>query len=269
MDQNRESPSVAGLQIGAECEAGLHEALASSRGLVLFAGPSRGGRSTTLAAVRSELAEHGCRKIVSLDSAQCLGKQDQEIATIVADLDQHDPDVLCLDVDGGEATLRAAMRAAHRGRLVLLTANGNDSADVLQELIENGLSGSAIAGSLSAVLVQHLVPRLCIACRTEAQPARDELERVFPGGVPADFRSMDSAGCEECGDAGTIGRLPIVEFLPGSASLRRALRSNVPPHSLGATSRQNGLLSLRASALRLLAAGEVSFAAVRHLLVEQ
>lgn len=269
LDPAGEPPQVRELGVGVECEAGLGALLEASRGLVLCAGPSGSGRSTTMAALRRELGRDGQRKLVTIDEDMGLGKGDDELAAMVAELEQHDADVLCLDMDAEAATVRAALRVAHRGRLVILSVNGNDTADVLQDLVEQGLSGSSIASSLGGVLVQHLAPRLCSACRVEIDPPHAELEQAFPGGVPENFHSCESTGCDACDDVGTVGRVPVVEFLPATPSLRRALRSDVPPHSFGATSRQNGLLSLRSSALRLLADGEVSFASVRHLLVEQ
>ncbi|MFN3244042.1 MAG: GspE/PulE family protein [Planctomycetota bacterium] len=247
--------------------AGLRAALHEPRGVVLVAGPARAGRSTTMQAALDALA-NGYNKVVAcgerpvsvggeVSFARVVG-DDGETAARVRSLAAQDVDVLGVDCDGEGATLAAAVRAAHRGKLVVMTGAGNDAADALQQLIEGGLDGNAIATNVNAVVVQHLAQRLCEGCRREVEPDASLVGELFVQGVPDGFVAYEANGCDDCCDTGVMGQVPVVEFLPNGPALRRALRRGVAPHDLGPIARQNGLRSLIASAIDLVQRGEVS-----------
>src|SRR6202035_1187928 len=91
---------------------------------------------------------------------------------------RQDPDVLLIGEirDGETATI--ACQAANTGHMVFSTVHANDSITAVYRMIERGVEPFMVANSLSAVLGQRLVRRLCKECREAYKPERAVLERL-------------------------------------------------------------------------------------------
>jgi type II secretory ATPase GspE/PulE/Tfp pilus assembly ATPase PilB-like protein len=268
-----ERPSLTLAQLGHQSSvcAAMQQALLEPRGVIVVAGPRRSGRSTMAIAVRNELAADEARMVASVvdlhvapaanvATTQLRGDSEEQVATAVQAMLQHDVDALHVDAPLGALAMSQLIRAAHRGCVVIATCDGNDFQETLQGLLDHGVSGESIASNLTAVVVQHLVRRNCPHCRVPSDAALPPLAGA------CETLSFAGAGCEHCDHTGFDGRVPVVEFLPNSAALRSALRHGVAPHDLAAMARQNGLCSLRDSAIEWLRAGEVSLAELGNVL---
>ena len=208
--------------------------LASPSGLILVVGPTGCGKSTTLYAGLNILARDETRKVITVeDPIECSIENVQQtqvrpdlgfsFANAMRAFVREDPDVVLVgEIRDGETALEA-IRASQTGHLVLSTLHTNDTVDAVQRLVDLGMHANSIASELLAVFAQRLAKRICTSCRVEATPDPSLVDDIFPLGAPAPLRCFHGAGCAHCGDYGTFGRIAVVEYLPVTAQLRRAI----------------------------------------------
>src|SRR6185295_16258468 len=104
------------------------------------------------------------------------------------------------------------------GHLVFSTVHTNDSAGAVTRLVDMGVEPFLVASSLTAILAQRLVRRLCRECRQQYEPSDDELKEVGLNraelkarfGTTKIYRAV---GCATCARNGYYGRSGIYELL--------------------------------------------------------
>ncbi|MEJ4045487.1 type IV pilus twitching motility protein PilT [Erwinia sp. SLM-02] len=168
-----EFPSAASLHLPAVV-ASLEQ---QHEGLILIAGATGSGKSTTLAALIDGINRQQQRHILTLedpieflhDSRRSLIQQRElgEHFTSFADglraALREDPDVILLGELRDSETIRLALTAAETGHLVLATLHARGAAQAVERLVdvfpgeEKNLIRSQLAGSLKAVMAQRLV----------------------------------------------------------------------------------------------------------------
>jgi len=148
--------------------------LRSFSGLILVAGTTGAGKTTTLYAMMRELAEMG-RHVVSIedpvetriDTCHQMEVHPQYGVTFEVGLRsilRHDPDVIMIGEIRDIESARTALRASLTGRLVLATTHARDTVGAALRLIEFGQPRSLVAEALSAVLLQSLCAIPCEHC---------------------------------------------------------------------------------------------------------
>jgi general secretion pathway protein E len=112
-----------------------------------------------------------------------------------------------------------------------------------------------IASSLLAVTGQRLLRTLCLHCRRPVNLDRTVAERF---GLPRDAAVYEAAGCEECGQIGYRGRLPIAEILMIDAKLRQLILTDPTADALLNAARDAGFRSMIDDGMAKVAAGITS-----------
>ncbi|MCA9071221.1 MAG: Flp pilus assembly complex ATPase component TadA, partial [Planctomycetaceae bacterium] len=173
---------------------------------------------------------------------------------------RQDPDVVLIgEIRDGE-TAEAACQAAHTGHLVFSTLHANDSIAAVLRMLELGTDPSLLGETLSLVLAQRLVRRLCPECKEEYQPKPKELEN---SGLPAEegtvlFREGTNDKCQICQGTGYFGQVGVFEVLPLDDAIRAHIEQKPTSTSLRLLARNHGLLTLQEEGLRLVARGITS-----------
>jgi CheY-like chemotaxis protein len=130
----------------------------------------------------------------------------------------------------------------------------------LTRLVDMGVEPFLVASSLSLVVAQRLVRRPCSACAAPYTPSPRTMDLL--GLVErdlADARPTKGRGCADCGGTGYKGRVGVYEVLPVTAQLRQVLLTTPTEAAIGAAARDNGMLTLRASALAAANRGETTY----------
>jgi type IV pilus assembly protein PilB len=230
-------------------------------GLVLVVGPTGSGKTTTLYAGLQELATDVRRKVVSVedpveyDMENIQQTQIREQAGLTFDgavrsLVRHDPDVILLGEIRDSETAIEAVRASQTGHLVLSTVHANNTTDTIQRLFDLGVQANSVASELRAVFSQRLARRICDGCRAPYDPPDELLAEVFPDGVPDQMDFYHGEGCSHCNGRGTYGRIAVVEFLPSGPRIRKAIAENLQVDEFRDVALEEGLFTMRRSALR-------------------
>ncbi|MEN8518146.1 ATPase, T2SS/T4P/T4SS family, partial [Burkholderia sp. RS02] len=126
----------------------------------------------------------------------------------------------------------------------LATLHTNDAASAVTRLTDMGVEPYLLASSLLGVLAQRLVRQLCPVCKEE----RHEDGRTL----------WHPVGCDKCGHSGYAGRRGVYELLLVDDTIRSLIHRNAADAEILATSRAEGMRTLRDDAERWLTAGATS-----------
>ncbi|WP_010543010.1 ATPase, T2SS/T4P/T4SS family [Sphingomonas elodea] len=194
-------------------------------GLVLVAAPPGHGRSRTLRTLLG-LAAHSGRPGLAVVRADAdgvpgvawlrageIGAAEALRAGAVQDVD-----VLLLDSLEDRAAAAAAADAAANGRLVLAGIEASDAIAAIQQMRSWRVEAFQLASTLSLVLGQRLVRRLCASCRepVQATGSVSALLGFDPGAIV-----YAAVGCAVCDGSGFAGRTGVFEAIRGDATIRR------------------------------------------------
>ena len=205
------------LGLAPQIESRLKAIAAQSQGVLLVTGPAGSGKSTTLAALLRYIARTlPGKSIVTLEDPVEIRIEgvtqvpitphgQMTFPTALRSLLRQDPQVLMIGEIRDAETARIAIEAGLTGHLLMSTMHSGTPAGALLRLLEMGIEPYQVTSSISAVVSQRLVRRLCGACR---KPEEGHFKPV---------------GCPACLGTGYRGRALISEMVQLDSSLRKAL----------------------------------------------
>ncbi len=238
-------------------------------GMVLVTGPTGSGKTTTLYAALNEIRNDE-DKIITIEDPveyQLRGvaqiavneKKGLTFARGLRSILRHDPDKIMVGEIRDQETAQIAINSALTGHLVFTTVHANNVIDVIGRFINMGVEPYNFVSALNCVLAQRLVRVLCPRCKQTYHPEDSEL--IESGLQPIKFRDRvfyNSVGCEICNHTGYRGRTAIHELLDMSDSIRELIIERRPGSEVRRAAIQEGLGSLRESALRLVFEGQTT-----------
>jgi general secretion pathway protein E len=123
-----------------------------------------------------------------------------------------DPDFLMIGEIRDGASAKAAVDAAITGRVLLSTIHSRDAVGVVTALRNWGMADHEISESLSVVVSQRLVRRLCRECKEKSVPADRDVQWLNSVGLPAPAQVWKAVGCPKCSGLGFMGRTGVFEM---------------------------------------------------------
>lgn len=130
---------------------------------------------------------------------------------------RQDPEVIMIGEIRDSETAEIAVQAGLTGHMILSTVHARSAAGVLLRLIDLGVEPYLLASSVTAVLSQRLVRRVCHGCARDYVPPEVERQKYR---LKGDVRFRMGAGCEKCGGTGYLGRIGIFQLMPVSEAMR-------------------------------------------------
>ena len=238
-------------------------------GMVLVTGPTGSGKTTTLYAALNEIRNDE-DKIITIEDPveyqlrgvtqiQVNEKKGLTFARGLRSVLRHDPDKIMVGEIRDLETAQIAINSALTGHLVFTTVHANNVIDVIGRFITMGVEPYNFVSALNGVLAQRLVRLLCTHCRARYQPTDEELREA--GLLPEKYRSYAfyrSTACELCNQTGFRGRTAIHELLEVSDNIREIIIARKPGSEVRRAAREEGLGSMRESALRLVFEGQTT-----------
>ena len=250
-------------------------------GMVLVTGPTGSGKTTTLYAALNEIRNNEDKLITIEDPVeyqlrgvtqiQVNEKKGLTFARGLRSVLRHDPDKIMVGEIRDNETAQIAINSALTGHLVFTTVHANNVIDVIGRFLNMGVEPYNFVSSLNCVLAQRLVRQICIRCKQEYRPSNEEL---FESGLePERYKDQvfyKSVGCEICNHTGYRGRTAIHELLDLSDNIRELIIARRPGSEVRRAAREEGLGSLRESALRLVFEGQTTLHEINRVtFVEQ
>ena len=201
-------------------------------GIVLITGPTGSGKSSTLYAALNQLNSEEVNIITIEDPVeyQLEGINQIQVNTNVGmtfaaglrSILRQDPNIIMVGEIRDKETAEVAVRASLTGHLVLSTIHTNDSLGTVTRLMDMGVEPFLVASSLSGVVAQRLVRRVCRDCGTKQEPTKREAEIFAKRGLKIDT-VIRGAGCASCNMTGYKGRLALHEVLVMNEDMRRVI----------------------------------------------
>lgn len=242
------------------------------RGLLFITGPTGSGKATTRAACVRELTERGLNIMSAEDQVEFLFppevvqlKVEQfTCAEGVRAILRQDPDVIIVGEMRGDPDLsQATAMAAETGHLVLACLLAYDSIATLYDFLEWGVKRSLLVANVIGIVNQHLIPKLCDACKVEQRPEVDLLTEIKKSAAEGGYQIPDSAifyapvGCDACHE-GYVGRLALQECFTFTPMLKAAFLRGALQDELTRLAREQGQLSSFAVGVQKAVAGVTS-----------
>src|SRR6059058_991644 len=235
-------------------------------GMVLVTGPTGSGKTTTLYAALNEIKSEE-DKIITIEDPveyQIRGitqipvneKKGLTFARGLRSILRHDPDKIMVGEIRDVETAQIAINSALTGHLVFTTVHANNVVDVLGRFINMGVEPYNFVSALNCVLAQRLVRNICVHCKRPAKVTREYLiESALDPALADRGLFFEGAGCIECGGTGFKGRTAICELLDLTDNIREIILARRPNSEIKKAARDEGMRSLRESAVERVLAG--------------
>ena len=203
-------------------------------GMVICAGPTGAGKTTTLYATLQEINSSGKNVTTVEDPVEYIFPGINQIqtneqagltfATGLKAILRQDPDVILVGEIRDADTARIAIQSALTGHFVLSSLHGTDSVAALHRFLDMGIEAFLIASSVVGVIGQRLLRRICDSCKEPYTPGADEVAvfRQHSGGNDK-TQFFHGAGCNYCAGTGYRDRIGVYELLRITPELRRLI----------------------------------------------
>jgi type II secretory ATPase GspE/PulE/Tfp pilus assembly ATPase PilB-like protein len=240
-------------------------------GLVLMAGPSGTGITTTLYACLQHL-NGGHRKINSLEDpiefslpgvrqSQINPRFDVDYATLLRHVLRQAPDVIMVGEIRDSKTAAIALQAANGGQLVIAALPAAAAAIAVHNLLALNVHPYFLSSCLLGVVAQRLIRVLCHNCRVyydlgESPQTFEEIADLLPDDHTKAF--YGPGGCEPCYQTGYSSRTGVFEVLLMNQELRRMVAESRSRSELEAAAVRAGMVTFRRAALLKVAEGITS-----------
>lgn len=254
-----------------------HRLLQNPAGMVLVVGPTGSGKSTTLYAGLQVLANDVGRKVITVEDPIEYDIHNIQQTQVNPEIGFHfsdamrsfvrlDPDVIFVGEIRDHETALEALRASQTGHLVLSTLHCNDATDAAQRLFDLDVHPNSISSELMAIVAQRLAKRICPHCKHEVTPDPMIVRELFPNEVPTEFKAYAGSGCNHCSHRGTSGRVAVVEYLLVNDAIKEAISRRASALEIRQVALDNGLLTLRDSALQHVINGVIPLTEIPRIL---
>ena len=213
----------------------------SPHGIILVAGATGTGKSTTVYAMLQKLNTPNRNvitvedpvemKIEGVNQVQTMSEIGLTFGNTLRSILRQDPDIIMIGEIRDDETARIAVRAAITGHLVLSTIHTNNSLSTIERLTDMEVERYLLGAGLTGIVSQRLCKRLCPKCRKLREPSEYE-KVIFHEVLGQDIKEIyEPVGCPEC-IQGYKGRIAIHEVLIIDQEIRDGIVNNISKDEL-------------------------------------
>lgn len=241
-------------------------------GIILTSGPTGSGKTTTLYSVLKSLNDESVNittiedpieiKLEGINQSQINAKAGITFASCMRAILRQDPDIILVGEIRDYETLEIAISAALTGHLVLSTVHTNSAAATVTRLIEMGAKDYLVSSTLSGVIAQRLVRKLCDDCKEEYYPTREEVSMITTD--PEEIEKLmktplyRAKGCNKCGFQGYKGRLGVYEIMQITKEIKKLIAQGAHDLEIEESAVANGMTTLQRSCLNHILNGQTT-----------
>lgn len=266
---NRDSYQIGKEQLGMEEDdlKKMENIIKSPYGIVLVTGPTGSGKSTTLYTFLNELNEEDKNIITIEDPVEYVMnginqvnvnvKSGLTFANGLRSILRQDPDVIMIGEIRDNETAEIAIRAAITGHLVLSTLHTNDAPSSIMRLMDMGVEPYLVASSLTGVVAQRLVKKICSKCKKAYEA--NEYEKMLLG-IDKDEKILiyKGEGCSACNNTGFLGRMGVYEIMEITKEHKEKMLTTSNVEELRELALKSGMKTLNMNCRALVIRGETT-----------
>ena len=249
----------------------LLEAINRPYGMVLVTGPTGSGKTVSLYTclrilntedVNISTAEDPAEiNLPGVNQVNVNEKQGLTFAAALRSFLRQDPDIIMVGEIRDLETADIAIKAAQTGHMVFSTLHTNNAPATLSRLLNMGVAPFNIASSVSLIMAQRLLRRLCPNCKREVErPPVPALKKAgfTDTDLAQDWKLYRPVGCDSCRGKGFKGRVGIYEVMPVSDEMQKVIMNNGTEVDIMNMAYQEGMVDLRRAGLMKVMQGLTS-----------
>ncbi|UCF31757.1 MAG: type II secretion system ATPase GspE [bacterium] len=227
-----------------------------SHGITLVTGPTGSGKTTTLYAALTRI-NSADKNIITVEDPveyqlkgisqiQVNPKIDLTFANGLRSILRQDPNVIMVGEIRDLVTAEIAIQASLTGHLVFSTLHTNDASGAVTRLIDMGVEPFLVVSSLTAILAQRLIRRICPHCKVPYRPIDEELAElgIETAQIPTEGLQRGE-GCPRCIGTGYLGRTGIYELLRVTEGIKGEVLRHADSGSIKNVAIEEGMRTLR------------------------
>ena len=244
----------------------VQRVIKNPHGMIVVTGPTGSGKTTTVYAVMKILntrdvhistiedpVEYGIEGISQIQVNQKTGLT---FAKGLKAIVRQDPDIIMVGEIRDEETSNIAVNAAMTGHLVLSTLHANDAATTFPRLIDMDVEPYLVASTVSVIIAQRLVRRICPKCKASTKIDEDTMKIIEMNPSIKNmlkkkgYEDLDKVyiykgmGCGLCHNKGIVGRLGIFEVMEMSEQVKELVMKKANADEINKLARELGMNSL-------------------------
>jgi|TARA_B100001971_G_scaffold77149_1_gene71141 type IV pilus assembly protein PilB len=245
-------------------------------GIVLVTGPTGSGKSTTLYATLTMIADIEKHVITIEDpieykfdgivQGQLNERAGMTFASALRAMLRQDPDIIMVGEMRDRETIDLAVRAALTGHLVLSTLHTNDAAATYSRLFDMGSDPFLLSTTVRAILAQRLIRCLCEKCKEPYDASEGELESVGMDNPEKVIYKPHQRGCTSCSGRGYKGRAGLYELLVPSPEINEMVKDSKSDVDIRKMAYDQGMSSLQNEGFQCVKNGVTSIEEVKRVL---
>lgn len=204
-------------------------------GLILLTGPTGSGKSSTLYASLNHLNTDDVNiitvedpveyQIEGINQVQVNSNVGLTFSNGLRSILRQDPNIIMVGEVRDSETAEIAIRASLTGHLVFSTLHTNSAIATIPRLIDMDIEPYLVVSSLSGIVAQRLIRRICRDCREAYTPTEMEQNLFKKRGIKVD-EIYKGKGCSSCQQTGYRGRMAIQEVLVVDDEIRQMMMNN-------------------------------------------
>lgn len=249
--------------LSAEDRKKIEYLISLPNGIVLTSGPTGSGKTSTLYSLIRTLNSEDVNittiedpieiKMDGVNQSAVNPKAGITFANCMRAILRQDPDIILVGEIRDFETLEVAISASLTGHLVLSTIHTNSAAATITRLIEMGAKDYLISSTVTGVIAQRLVKKLCPECRVAYKPTIEEARKILTN--PDDIKKLTettiykAGGCPYCNDTGYSGRTGVFEIMLINKEMKKMIAQRAHDVELEDYAIKHGMKTLKMSCL--------------------
>ena len=240
----------------------LEENIKRPHGIILLCGPTGSGKTTTLYSILSKLNSSQVNiltledpveyRIVGVNQVQINTQAGLTFASGLRSFLRQDPNIIMVGEIRDTETTDLAIQASLTGHLVFSTLHTNDSSGSLPRLLDMKAEPYLIASTVTCVVGQRVVRKICPTCRISKVPQKEIVEKMkevlgslFDYEKNKNLKLFEGRGCKECNNTGYLGRIGIFEVLLISEKIAKMIIVRSRAQDIAKQAVSEGMITMR------------------------
>ena len=269
--------SKADLGLRPEQVAIFDRILSKPNGIFLATGPTGSGKSTTLYTALSQLNTEEVNIITAEDpveanipginQVQVNPKSDLTFASALRSILRQDPDIIMIGEIRDQETARMAIQASITGHMVVSTLHTNSASASVTRLLDMGIESFLLADSITGIIAQRLVRKLCPKCK---KPHFATVEEKTILGIDSheDITIYESVGCSHCLDNGYYGRTGVYEIMEVTAQIKEIISNKCSTAEIQNMAISTGMRTLGSNVAQYVLEGVTSISEMLKVAID-
>lgn len=265
--------TLADIGLSQKHQALLTEIANRPYGMILSAGPTGSGKTTTLYSVLRMLNDSSVNVTTIEDPVEYrIGRVNQvqvneatglTFASGLRTIVRQDPDIILVGEIRDLETAEISVNAALTGHLLLSSFHANDASTVVPRLLDMKVEPFLLASTLSVIIAQRLIRRICVHCKVSETTTVAALVAQFPKLAPflsgSELVVYKGKGCKKCNGTGFKGQMGIFEFIEVTPKIEEIILRDPSSETIEAAARAEGTRSFFEDGLEKVLAGVTTF----------